>query len=170
MKQRTYNFYKELRETQVPKWMGSKEEITYIEVGSHMMPYMSPEEFEVFVKEKVETGDYHWNKVLEESLKGKTVEEETIGKIEFTGKYGPTLLQEVSNYGLVAAEIAQNQEFDLIHAHDWLTYAAGIAAKRVSGKPLVIHVHATEFDRSGENVNTLVYDIEKMGMEAASAL
>ena len=58
-------------------------------------------------------------------------------------------------------------QFDVIHAHDWLTYYAGIAAKRVSGKPLVVHMHATEYDRSGENVNTQVYAIEKAGMEAA---
>ncbi len=170
VKQRTYNFYKELDEKQIPSWMGSKQEITYIEVGSHLMPYMSPEEFELFVKEKVEKSDFYWKKLVEENTKGSLSEEETIGKIEFTGKYGASLLQEVSNYGLVAAEIAQNQEFDLIHAHDWLTYAAGIAAKKVSGKPLVIHVHATEFDRSGENVNSLVYDIEKMGMEAADKI
>jgi len=55
----------------------------------------------------------------------------------------------------------------VIHAHDWLTYYAGIAAKRVSGKPLVVHMHATEFDRSGENINTQVYAIERAGMEAA---
>ena len=55
----------------------------------------------------------------------------------------------------------------MIHAHDWLTYYAGIAAKRVSGKPLVVHMHATEFDRSGENINTIVYNIERTGMMAA---
>ena len=58
-------------------------------------------------------------------------------------------------------------QFDVIHAHDWLTYYAGIAAKRVSGKPLVVHMHATEYDRSGENVNTQVYAIERAGMHAA---
>lgn len=58
-------------------------------------------------------------------------------------------------------------QFDVIHAHDWLTYYAGIAAKRVSGKPLVVHMHATEFDRSGENVNQQVYNIERAGMAAA---
>jgi glycosyltransferase involved in cell wall biosynthesis len=58
-------------------------------------------------------------------------------------------------------------EFDIIHAHDWLTYPAGISAKNISGKPLVVHVHATEFDRSGDNVNQPVYDIERYGMEAA---
>jgi glycosyltransferase involved in cell wall biosynthesis len=55
----------------------------------------------------------------------------------------------------------------VIHAHDWLTYSAGIAARETTGKPLVVHMHATEFDRSGENINTLVYSIERRGMEAA---
>ena len=70
---------------------------------------------------------------------------------------------------MVAAQIARDRagEFDVIHAHDWLTYYAGIAAKRVSGKPLVVHMHATEFDRSGEHVNQSVYNIERAGMEAA---
>ena len=61
----------------------------------------------------------------------------------------------------------KQNEFDIIHAHDWLAYPAGIAAKLVSGKPLVVHVHATDFDRSGGNVNPGVYEIEKTGMEAA---
>ncbi len=170
VKQRTFHFYNEIseiKERDISERRKSREEMTYIEVGSHLMPYLSPEEFEIFVQEKIDRGDFHWQKLREESLKGEWAEDGTLAKIEFTGKYGPGLLQEVSNYGLVAAEIAQNQEFDLIHAHDWLTYHAGIAAKKVSGKPLVVHVHATEFDRTGENVNTLVFAIEKMGMEAA---
>ena len=70
---------------------------------------------------------------------------------------------------MVAAEVAKKLEgqFDIIHAHDWLTYYAGIAAKQVSGKPLVVHIHATEYDRSGENINRTVYDIERAGMQAA---
>ena len=72
-------------------------------------------------------------------------------------------------YATVAAQVARDLagKFDVIHAHDWLTYYAGIAAKRVSGKPLVVHMHATEYDRSGENVNTQVYAIERAGMHAA---
>ncbi|MEG2319518.1 MAG: glycosyltransferase family 4 protein, partial [Mucinivorans sp.] len=87
----------------------------------------------------------------------------------FSGKYGPTLMEEVARYAVVAAQVAKELEgqFDIIHAHDWLTYYAGIAAKRVSGKPLVVHMHATEFDRSGENINTVVYNIERTGMMAA---
>jgi len=89
------------------------------------------------------------------------------GKLKFSGQYGKTLFEEISRYGIVASEIVQKEEFDLIHAHDWLTYPAGIAAKKASGKPLVVHAHATEFDRSGENHNKKVYGIEKRGYEFA---
>jgi glycosyltransferase involved in cell wall biosynthesis len=71
---------------------------------------------------------------------------------------------------MVAGVIAQDVDFDVIHAHDWLTFPAGIAAKQASGKPLVIHVHATDFDRSGGNVNPNVYSIEKQGMDAADTI
>jgi glycogen(starch) synthase len=76
----------------------------------------------------------------------------------------------VAQYALVAATIATENWVDVIHAHDWLTYPAGIMAKQVSGKPLIIHVHATEYDRSGENINPAVFDIEKIGMKEADAI
>ncbi|MDE7074871.1 MAG: glycosyltransferase family 4 protein, partial [Odoribacter sp.] len=125
--------------------------INFMQVGSNLMPYMDPERF-----------SYEVNR----SVRGEAGESR-IGfknKYRFSGKYGANLMEEVARYAMVAATIAAQQEFDVIHAHDWLTYAAGIAAKRVSGKPLVIHVHATEFDRSGEHVNRTVYDIERQGM------
>jgi glycosyltransferase involved in cell wall biosynthesis len=85
--------------------------------------------------------------------------------------YGKNLFDEVYRYSQKARLIAQNEEFDVIHAHDWLTYRAGIEAKRVSGKPLVIHVHATEFDRTGGNgVHQYVYDVEREGMLAADKI
>jgi glycosyltransferase involved in cell wall biosynthesis len=92
------------------------------------------------------------------------------GKLNFSGHYGNTLFKEISRYGVVAAEIAQKETFDIIHAHDWLTYPAGIEAKRISGKPLIVHVHATEFDRSGENYNQEVFEIERRGMDFADAV
>lgn len=85
--------------------------------------------------------------------------------------YGEDLFSEVERYGEVAGEIARNEFFDVIHAHDWLTFKAGIAAKNATGKKLVVHVHATEFDRTGGNgVNQYVYDIEKQGMEVADLI
>jgi glycosyltransferase involved in cell wall biosynthesis len=90
-----------------------------------------------------------------------------LGCIEFSGKYPDNLQEEINNYSIVAGVVARQQQFDIIHSHDWLTYPAGIHAKQVSGKPLVIHVHATDFDRSRGNVNPTVYSIEKNGMDHA---
>ena len=90
-----------------------------------------------------------------------------LGCLEFSGRYPDNLLEEINNYSIVAGVIARTEEYDIIHAHDWLTYPAGIHAKNVSGKPLVIHVHATDYDRSRGNVNPDVYAIEKNGMDNA---
>jgi len=86
--------------------------------------------------------------------------------------YGHDLMSEVMRYAAMGGEIAKEEEFDVIYAHDWLSFGAGIEAKRVSGKPLVAHVHATEFDRCGGplGVNHDVYEIEKAGMEAADVV
>lgn len=90
-----------------------------------------------------------------------------LGCIEFSGRYPDNLLEEINNYSIVAGVIARTIPCDVIHSHDWLTYPAGIHAKEVTGKPLVIHVHATDFDRSRGNVNPTVFGIEKDGMENA---
>ena len=131
--------------------------INFLEIGSNLRPYMDPETFENEVNQSVR-GEKEGQKI---SWKNK---------YQFSGKYGANLYEEVARYALVAATIAKQQEFDVIHAHDWLTYAAGIAAKKVSGKKLVVHVHATEFDRSGENVNSIVYNLERQGMLAADTV
>jgi glycosyltransferase involved in cell wall biosynthesis len=129
--------------------------LTYLEVSSFLVPYLGPEEFKKFT-------DY--------AIHDRTDVDESIfsNKFAFSGKYGKNLMEEVSRYALVAAQIARDKSnFDIIHAHDWLAFPAGVAAKEISGKPLVVHVHATEFDRSGESVNQPVFDIERAGMEAA---
>lgn len=90
-----------------------------------------------------------------------------LGCIEFSGRYPDNLLEEINNYSIVAGVIARTIPCDVIHAHDWLTYPAGIHAKQVTGKPLVIHVHATDFDRSRGHVNPTVFNIERDGMTHA---
>jgi len=148
-----------------------------------LVPYLTPEQFDRVVKkrnldsEKVYINRdgklvYNESGVEDEIYLEYTdiVETDEQGRYNFTGKYGENLMEEVNKYAEVAAIIAQKYDYDVIHAHDWLTYAAGIAAKKISGKPLVIHVHATEYDRSGESVNTRVFDIEKMGMDVADKI
>lgn len=90
-----------------------------------------------------------------------------IGCIEFSGIYPNNLLEEINNYSIVAGVIARTKEFDIIHSHDWLTYPAGIHTKKITGKPLIVHVHATDFDRSRGNVNPDVFRIEMDGMNNA---
>ena len=131
--------------------------VKYITVDSNMVPYVDPDEYFEAV----------------EKLRQTHTREATVGfgqKIQFSGKYGANLLEEVARYAQVGATIAMEHkdEFDLIHAHDWLTYLAGAAAKELTGKPLVVHVHATSFDRGTDDmVDSRVYAIEKRGMEAA---
>lgn len=85
--------------------------------------------------------------------------------------YGGSLFEEVRRYAEVAGRIASIEAHDVIHAHDWLSFPAGIEARRISGKPLIVHVHATEFDRTGgRSINQDVYDIEREGMHAADGV
>ncbi len=134
--------------------------VKFYEIDSNMVPYVTPEEFE---KER-----------RAEVTEGSTTRRKGGGdcwreRYTFSGKYGANLMEEVARYATVAAQVARDLEgeFDVIHAHDWLTYYAGMAAKEVSGKPLVVHIHATEYDRSGESVNPQVHAIELAGMSAA---
>ncbi len=128
--------------------------MTYLEVGLNLIPYLSPEQYAKFAEEAEESQEKFESTIFSE-------------RFNFTGSYGANLLEEVSRYGLVAAKIAGLYEFDVIHVHDWLTFPAGIIAKHISGKPLVVHVHATEFDRSGKNINPDVFELEQKGMESA---
>jgi glycogen(starch) synthase len=82
--------------------------------------------------------------------------------------YGPNIQEEVQRYAMKVLTATESEPFDIIHAHDWMTFPAGVALATHSGKPLVVQVHSTEFDRSGEHVNQYVYDIERWGMHAAN--
>jgi len=85
--------------------------------------------------------------------------------------YGSTLFEEVERYTKAAAGIAKKEKFDIIHCHDWMTYGAGIEAKKMSKKPMVVHVHATEFDRTGNHsANPYIYNAEKRGMWFADSV
>ena len=134
----------------------SKKHISrYIEIESNIYPYTTTEEF--WEKSKTIPGN-------------KLIETHKNGTIPFKGGYGFNLLEEVFKFSIVANELAQNEPFNIIHAHDWLPFPAAIAAKQQSKKPLIVHVHSTEFDRNKTNVNAQVYSIEKEGMDKADAI
>ncbi len=142
-----------------------QEKFQKIQVSSSITPYS-------------ETGIWEENEELKNWNYRLDMEEVPVKKVHnkgisyrFSGTYGPSLLNEVKRYGEVGGEIARQYTFDVIHAHDWLTFPAGIAAKKITGKPLVVHVHATEYDRAGEkNMDQRIVGIEKKGLLAADLI
>ena len=145
-------------DTRYADFFSRSSEVSYIQVNSKLVPYVGMDDYFNVISQ------------LESGLFSKEVSGDK-RRYLFSSGYGKNLMEEVNRYAQVAAEIARSEQFDLIHAHDWLTYRAGIAAKKVSGKPLVVHIHATEYDRSSEqNRNHIVYGIERDGMQAADAV
>lgn len=128
-------------------------DVTWDHVNSRLSQFMIPQEY--FELRNHIYADFNY------------ITTNDLGCIEFSGRYPDNLLQEINNYSIVAGVIARTYNFDIIHSHDWLTYPAGMHAKNILGKPLVLHVHATDFDRSRGNVNPTVYQIEKDGMDHA---
>ncbi len=143
IKTKTFKFADKLRNT------------TFCTVDSSLQPYATPEVYQ---------------RQMNQVLRDKQQISETGGlTCEFVGEmnYAGDMYSEVHRYAAVVAELATHKQFDIVHAHDWMTYPAGIVVAAMSGRPLVIHVHSTEFDRSGENVNQVIYDIERKAMHAA---
>ncbi len=140
-----------------------KETLRMEVVDSALTAYATPEYYErrVHGAERVETS------VLERSVRHLPGSETTL---QLHGGYGKDLMTEVYKYSLAGQAIAARSDFDVIHAHDWMAYPAGILAKKASGKPLVCHVHATEADRSGQNMNPSIAAIEREGMMAADRI
>ncbi|MFZ6012921.1 MAG: glycosyltransferase [Bacteroidota bacterium] len=146
-------------------------ELTQIDIESALSPYQQMEswEYNEITRWNYQFGKHHehFQAVRCESDQSNFQPGQTYN---FSGSYGPHLMNEVDLYAAVATVIAKQNSFDVIHAHDWMTYPAGIAAKRVSGRPLVVHVHATEFDRCGEHGSRAVHAIEYEGMMAADRI
>lgn len=91
-------------------------------------------------------------------------------RFELSGAYGPDLMAEVARYAVAIGELSMRQDFDVIHAHDWMTAPAAVVASRLTGKPFVFHVHASEYDRSGESVNQEIRDLELLGIRHADRI
>jgi glycosyltransferase involved in cell wall biosynthesis len=123
-------------------------------IDSLLRPYLNEREYRrLFLKTE------HSRRV-EERISRPTV-------LPIRGDYGPDLMAEIVRYAEIAGVLAATEDFDVIHIHDWMTILAGLRARERSGKPLVFQVHSLEFDRSGDNINSQIYEIEKLGMNIA---
>jgi len=154
----------------IPKPHGDEDQSFLKIIGACNVPVVWKENTKEYVQQRIGTmmhpDEYFW---LRNGIKYNfnRIYTNDLGCIDFSGRYPDNLIEEISNYEAVASVLAHQMDFDIIHSHDWLTFPAGVFAKQISGKPLVIHVHATDFDRSRGQVNPTVYGIEKRGMDAA---
>ena len=141
-------------DTRYSSFFNHGKNVSFVEVNSNLVPYVGLDDYFTVINQMEsdvwKNGENHKR------------------KYHFSGGYGGNLMEEIEHYAAVVEMLAQSETFDIIHAHDWHTYKAGILAKQASGKPLVVHIHATEFDRSGENQrNDFVFNRERDGMMAA---
>ncbi|MBU1259978.1 MAG: glycosyltransferase family 4 protein [Planctomycetes bacterium] len=144
------------------EWEVCEQELRNIKfkaIDSALKPYASAETYRHEIEEMIRN---------KQKLCGMGGGIAGIDEFEAQAHYSGDMYTEVHRYAASAVKLAMQEGFDVIHAHDWMTYPAAMAVAAVSGKPLVVHVHSTEFDRSGENVNQMIYDIERAGMHAAS--
>lgn len=132
------------------------ENVTFRTINSPLQPYSCPNIYQKRIEESLrQRHEMHGESITSAS------------QLMGSSHYRSDMYSEVHRYAAIAAELAENEHFDIVHAHDWMTYPAGIAVAAMSEKPLIVHVHSTEFDRSGEHVNQMIYDIEQKGMEQA---
>ncbi|MGZ3885433.1 MAG: glycosyltransferase [Bacteroidia bacterium] len=92
------------------------------------------------------------------------------GAFDINNLYGNDIMHKVVQYADIVSQVAEKTDFDVIHAHDWMTMLAGMKIKQQTGKPLVMHIHSLEVDRSGPKSKGWVYELEKKGMEYADML
>jgi len=128
-------------------------------INSPLQPYSTPDVYQQRLEETIRQKQKIHNSNI-------NMIDQFVGNADYSGN----MYAEIHRYAAIAAQLAGNEQFDIVHAHDWMTYPAGIAVAAVSGKPLVVHVHSTEFDRSGEHVNQMIYDIEREGMHTADKI
>lgn len=133
-----------------------------LQAAPSMSPYHSPEQYAELMKEQA--------KRLK-AIEGGSLAENPVGAAgQNASDYEGDMFDQIERYARLASTIAQFERFDVIHAHDWMTYRAGMAVSALSGKPLVVHIHSTEFDRSGEHVNQAIYNIERQGFHFAQRI
>jgi len=126
-------------------------------ISSALKPYSTPDTYQQRIEETLR----HKQEMFGSSISSAS-------QLFINSKdYSSDMYTEVHRYAAMAADLAENEQFDIVHAHDWMTYPAGIAVSAIKERPLVVHVHSTEFDRSGEHVNQMIYDIEREGMHRA---
>ena len=146
------------------------EHVRLIPVGSALSPYQTEEQYREGRKRQEAQRDPAVREKAGDAAAPAAADPgkpTSLGIMGSPGHYSGDMFAEIHRYARIVAEVARQNDFDVIHAHDWMTFPAGLSVAALSGKPLVVHVHSTEFDRSGTNINQRIYDIERAGTHGA---
>lgn len=171
----------------VQEYAGQTEELELIHgsrritkklIPSLLQPYFSPETFEDYLQALQLTSSGEFASVIRgigvanevENFIQKSVESAQTQPDKPVERYGRDIFSEVGNFATQVAASLRDLDFDIIHCHDWMTFPAAIALSRLSGKPVVAHVHSLELDRSGSTPNQTIFEIERWGLEQANAI
>lgn len=140
-------------------WLRKKEltkTIKFLDIGVELLPYMPPQ---YFAREKMAES--------KETVVSETDESRLIKSIKLTGTYHENLHAELKKYALIAAHQASKKAYQIVHAHDWMTFQAAIAVKKAANASFIAHIHSTEYDRNGEHGDPAIIEREKEGLECA---
>ena len=146
--------------------LGESTLMNLVKIPALLKPYWSEEEYLENYFELAQSKVQH---ATAESIVGVEAETKVLTATR-EPHYGSDIFEEVSNFTYNVVRNIRNISCDVIHAHDWMTYPAGIALARELDKPLVVHVHSLEYDRSGHHVNSRIHEIENMGLRNADAV
>lgn len=144
----------------------AKNKLNTVRIPSFLTPYMRPENSKPLQNSKPTTSFV--TSIFDLAIETAHTLNPALSSEVSTVRYGSDIFAEVSRYTARVVAALADESFDLIHAHDWMTYPAGVALAQLSGKPLVVHVHSLEYDRSGETINQQINEIEHFGMQAAA--
>lgn len=133
------------------------EDVSFFE--TEILPYGDASKGEILNKTEYTKTEIHTKRL-----------ESDLNAFKFGDLYGEDVIEKVQQYAHYVLQLAETKEFDVIWAHDWMTYLAGVELKKKTGKPLAIHVHATTYDRGGKDARGWVYDIEKYGIQQADII
>lgn len=153
-------------------------------IPAFLQPYWSPQHFREAVKASTQVSSRPQTQVRKEDKVAKALIDGEVYGVDLitalyredfypelstpvAGRYSDDIFREVERFtGNVLTRLS-SEDFDVIHAHDWMTFPAGVALAELTGKPLVVHVHSLEHDRSGLFVNEQIDQIERFGIAAA---
>ena len=123
-----------------------------------------------FIDEEMLPADFEAGSLFVRKEQNIHERQKSLESFKIVEPYGQDLLERVKDYTEICVRLAQHQEFDLIHAHDWMTFLAGLEIKAMYDRPLVLHVHSLEYDRTSPKNKGWVYQLEKHAMEVADAI